>query len=57
VRVLAITPVIAADSVTLDLPRGDPADRLIAATARGHGAVLVTCDDRLRGSAAVATLW
>ena len=32
-------------------------DRLIAATARAHNAVLVTVDQRLRNSRAVKTLW
>lgn len=57
VRVLPITPKIAAESVELDLPHGDPADRLIAATARIHGSPLVTRDKRLLGCPAVATIW
>ena len=35
----------------------DPADRLIAATARVHGLVLITADRPLRESDAVRTLW
>ena len=57
VEVLPITPAIAADSVALKLPHGDPADRLIAATARDRDAMLVTCDERLLASPEVATLW
>lgn len=57
VKILPITPAIAADAVDLALPQGDPADRLIGATARRHGAVLLTCDDRLLASAAISTLW
>jgi PIN domain nuclease of toxin-antitoxin system len=57
VRVLPITPEIAMESTRLDLPHGDPADRLIAATAGVHGAILVTVDERLRDSRAVKTLW
>lgn len=36
---------------------GDPADRIIAATARLLNARLVTADRRLRGLREVATLW
>lgn len=36
---------------------GDPADQLIVATARAHGAVLVTRDAKLRGYPHVRTLW
>jgi PIN domain nuclease of toxin-antitoxin system len=35
----------------------DPADRLIAATALGLGATLVTGDRRLRGHPPLRTLW
>lgn len=38
------------------LPR-DPADRLIAATALGLGATLVTGDERLRSYRSLPTLW
>jgi PIN domain nuclease of toxin-antitoxin system len=57
VRVLPITPEIALASTALDLPQGDPADRLIAATAVANGADLMTIDERLRESDAVNTLW
>ncbi len=36
---------------------GDPADRIIAATARMLGARLVTADERLRGLSDVAVVW
>ena len=36
---------------------GDPADRLIAATARVLGARLVTADDRLRALPDIACVW
>lgn len=36
---------------------GDPADRIIAATARMLGARLVTADERLRGLPDVAAVW
>lgn len=49
VRTLGITPAIAAAAVSLaaSFP-GDPADRLIYATAVEHGGLLVTKDRRLR---------
>jgi PIN domain nuclease of toxin-antitoxin system len=36
---------------------GDPADRIIAATALVLGAILVSADDRLRANRAVKSLW
>jgi len=36
---------------------GDPADRIIAATARTLGAKLVTADERLHGLPEVVTVW
>jgi PIN domain nuclease of toxin-antitoxin system len=57
IRVLPITAEIAAESVQIELSHGDPADRLIAATARIHRAPLVTVDDRLRASPALRTIW
>jgi PIN domain nuclease of toxin-antitoxin system len=49
VRTLAVTPAIAATAVSLpsSFP-GDPADRLIYATAVEHGWRLITKDSRLR---------
>ncbi len=35
----------------------DPADRIIVATALGHGATLITADKQLRAYAPVATSW
>ena len=57
VRVLAITPEIARASVEIELPQGDPADRLIAATAIAHAAALLTNDYRLLESNLIETLW
>ena len=57
VRVLPITPEIALESTRIELPQGDPADRLIAATAAVHGVVLVTVDERLRQCPAINALW
>lgn len=61
VRTAALTPAIAATAVGLPhtFP-GDPADRLIYATAVEHGWRLVTKDDRLRrhsGAPSVPTIW
>ncbi|MDD5306546.1 MAG: type II toxin-antitoxin system VapC family toxin [Deltaproteobacteria bacterium] len=53
--VLPITIEIAVRSVALSL-HGDPADRLIAATAIEHRATLVTTDERLLACADVSTL-
>jgi PIN domain nuclease of toxin-antitoxin system len=55
---LPLTVDVAIDSERLpeSFP-GDPADRLIAATARVHGLVVITADRLLRASDAVRTLW
>ena len=45
--VLPITPAIAARAESGIIPHGDPADRLIAATALVHGVPLVTVDQQL----------
>lgn len=58
VVVKEITPVVAA--LATQLPGAfpaDPADRLIAATARADGLTLVTRDSRLRASTLVRTVW
>jgi PIN domain nuclease of toxin-antitoxin system len=58
VVVKEITPAVAslAAHFPADFP-GDPADRLIAATARAEGLSLVTQDSRMRASALVETIW
>jgi PIN domain nuclease of toxin-antitoxin system len=53
-----ITPAIAA--LATQFPPDfspDPADRLIAATARAEGLTLVTRDERIRSSTLVRTVW
>ena len=53
-----LTPAILLDSCELPQPfHGDPADQLIVASARHHGAVLVTRDQRLRSYAHVQSTW
>lgn len=56
-QVLAITPEVALLSQSDAFSHGDPADRLIAATALLHRAPLVTSDVRLRKLKEVATIW
>lgn len=53
-----ITPEIAALATQFpeDFPH-DPADRLIAATARAEGMTLVTRDERIRKCALLKTVW
>ena len=57
VRVLPITAEIAVLSQSDVFSHGDPADRLIAATARLHRAPLITSDAKLRKLKEVATIW
>lgn len=56
---LPIEPKVALDAARLEREGfvGDPADRLIYATARDTGAVLVTRDERLRAYDPRGTLW
>lgn len=58
VTVKPITPEVAAVATEFppDFPL-DPADRLIAATARAEGLTLITRDERIRKSTLVKTLW
>lgn len=53
-----ITPAIAALATQFPADfSADPADRLIAATARDGGLTLITRDDRLRSSPLIRTIW
>jgi PIN domain nuclease of toxin-antitoxin system len=57
VRRFGITPAVAAETAALPdgFPR-DPADRVLAATARVLGATLLTCDRQIADSGAVPVL-
>lgn len=57
VQVLTISPEIAVLAQDPAFTHGDPADRLIAATARRHGVPLVTADEKLRGLPGVTSIW
>ncbi len=57
IELLPLTPAVAVASARLAMPHGDPADRLIVATALTHGAVLVTKDERIRRAGIVQTAW
>ncbi len=57
VRVLPITAEIAVVSQSDAFSRGDPADRLIAATALLNRAPLVTSDPKLRKMKEIETIW
>ena len=56
--ILELTPEVAALAFQFppEFPN-DPADRIIAATARAHGLPLVTKDQRMLGSAVLKTVW
>jgi PIN domain nuclease of toxin-antitoxin system len=56
---LPLTPPVAVDAALLETKgfAGDPADRLIYATARNEGATLVTRDSRMREFDPRGTLW
>ena len=55
-REAPVTNEIALESRTILLPHGDPADRLLAATARVLGLTLVTADERLLQGKGFSTL-
>jgi len=58
VGIREITPDVAALATQFppEFP-ADPADRLIAATARAEGLPLVTSDERIRASPLLKTIW
>ncbi|KAF0221922.1 MAG: PilT domain-containing [Geobacteraceae bacterium] len=58
IGVVPITPEIAATSANPSLfGHGDPADRIIAATAIIHKAELVTCDGHLKAVKGLRVIW
>jgi len=57
IELLPLTPAVAVASTQLAALPGDPADRLIVATALTYGATLITRDERIRSSGIVKTLW
>lgn len=57
-RVWELTPPVLIESCRLPGPfHGDPADQMIVATARIHGATLVTKDERIRNYEHVEMVW
>ena len=57
VRVLPITPEIAVLAQSDEFAHGDPADRIIAATAMYHRAKLVSADARIRKLKTIEVVW
>ena len=53
-----LTPAIADASVNIDLGKNkDPADHIVAATAKVKGLSLITADQQIQNSDAVKTIW
>lgn len=52
-----ITPEISVRAANLEAFHGDPADRLIVATAIGRGAVVLSKDERVRSCELVDAVW
>lgn len=57
IRLVELTAEIAVESTLLTGMHADPADQIIAATARVSGMPLVTSDHRLRRFQGVETVW
>ena len=55
-REAPLTHEVVVESVFIELPHRDPADRFLAATAKVFDLTLVTADDRLLGSKGFAVL-
>ena len=53
---LTVEVAIASEEISASFP-ADPADRLIAATAKVNGLTLITADRAIRDAADVPTLW
>ncbi len=56
-EVLPILPEIAVGSRSSQFLHGDPADRIIAATAIHHHAQLITADEKLHTLVGLETVW
>jgi len=56
-RILAITPAIAVLAQSDMFSHGDPADRIVAATALAYRARLVSADQRLRKVKELSVIW
>jgi PIN domain nuclease of toxin-antitoxin system len=54
---LTITSEISSLAVDLDLPQGDPFDRIIVASAMHHELPLLTRDQNISASGLVRTVW
>jgi PIN domain nuclease of toxin-antitoxin system len=57
VRLLPLTPAVSVRATQLGGFHGDPADRLIVATAVLESATLVSRDRNIRGYPSVTTIW
>jgi len=57
VSVLPVEPSIATLAGLLDWPHGDPADRILVATAKHHDIPLVTGDKQIQKSGLVEVVW
>jgi len=57
VQLLDLTPKILIDSVLLDQLNRDPADRMLAATAKVESIPLITADKRIRAIEELETIW
>jgi PIN domain nuclease of toxin-antitoxin system len=56
-ELLPLAPRVSIDAVQLAWKHADPADRFIVATARVHGAALVTADGEIQDSKLVRCIW
>ena len=56
-RILDLTPAIAALAESGIVVHGDPADRLIAATTIAHQAKIITADEKLRAMPGLHCIW
>lgn len=57
IRMLPLTAEVACEAAALPAELGDPADRIIAATARVHGLTLVTANPKLLAYPHLRVMW